>query len=51
MTYVLGFAVCGAASVVAGVTLTLGMGAGFIAAGGFLLLGSYIITKGLPSDG
>jgi hypothetical protein len=51
MTYVLGFAFSGAASVVAGVGILAGSGSAFIAAGVFLLAAAAYITRGMTPDG
>lgn len=51
MTYVLGFALCGAASVTAGVSVIAGAGWGLVTAGVFLLAASWYITQGLKPNG
>lgn len=51
MTYVLGFAVGGAALCVAGVGVLVGVGYALLTAGAFLLAGSWYITQGLKTNG
>ncbi|WP_202844793.1 hypothetical protein [Luteimonas saliphila] len=51
MTYVLGFALCGAVSVVSGVALLAGAGWALVASGAFLLAAAGYITKGLTPNG
>lgn len=51
MTYVLGFALAGAASVTAGVFVVAGAGWAMMAAGAFLLVASWYITQGLKPNG
>lgn len=51
LTYVLGFSVGGAASIVAGVTIVAGAGWAFIALGGFLIAGAGFITRGMTPNG
>lgn len=51
MTYVLGFALAGATSVVAGVGILAGVGSAFVAAGVFLLLAAGYITRGMTPNG
>lgn len=50
MTYVLGFALCGAVSVVSGVAVLAGAGWAMVAAGVFLIAASGYITKGLTPN-
>lgn len=49
MLYVLLFALAGAACVVCGVIMLVGVGWGLVAAGGFLLVASAYITRGITS--
>lgn len=49
MTYVLGFAVGGAALVVAGVGVLAGAGWSLVAAGAFLIAAAAFITRGMGS--
>lgn len=49
MLYVLLFALAGAACVVCGVIMLVGVGWGLVAAGGFLLAASAYITRGITS--
>ena len=51
MTYVLGFAIGGAVSIVAGVAVLLGAGSALLAAGFFLIAAASYITKGLKPNG
>lgn len=51
MTYVLGFAVAGAASVTAGVAVIAGLGWGMVTGGLLLLAASWYITQGLKPNG
>lgn len=51
MTYVLGFALAGAASITAGVGILAGAGWALVSAGAFLLAASGYITKGLKPNG
>lgn len=51
MTYVVGFALGGAASVVYGVALLAGSGWALVASGVFLLAAAGYITKGLTPNG
>jgi hypothetical protein len=51
LTYVLAFALSGAACVVAGVALLAGMGWSLMAAGAFLIASAAFITKGLTPNG
>jgi hypothetical protein len=51
MTYVLGFASGGAASIVAGVAVLAGAGLALLVAGAFLIAAAGYITKGLKPNG
>jgi len=51
MTYVLGFATGGAASIVAGVAVLAGAGLALVVAGAFLIAAASYITKGLKPNG
>lgn len=51
MTYVLGFALSGAVSVVAGVALLAGAGWALVACGALLFAAAGYITKGLTPNG
>ena len=51
MTYVLGFSVGGASSVVAGVGILAGAGSAFVVAGLFLLAAAVYITRGMTPNG
>ena len=51
LTYVLGFAMAGAVSIVAGVAVLLGLGWALVASGCFLILASAYITKGMTPNG
>lgn len=51
LTYVVGFAVAGAASIVAGVAIVCGPGLALIVAGGFMIGGSGFISRGMRLNG
>lgn len=51
LTYVLLFAVGGAASIVAGVAVVAGAGWAFITAGVLLIAGSAFVAKGMSANG
>jgi hypothetical protein len=51
LTYVLGFAVIGAAGIVAGVAILAGAGWALIASGVFLIVGAGFITRGMSPNG
>ena len=51
MTYVLGFALSGAASVVAGVAILSGAGWALVSAGAFLIAAAGYITTGMKPNG
>lgn len=51
LTYVLGFAVAGAASIVSGVAIMAGPGWALVTAGAFLIAGAGYITRGMSSNG
>lgn len=51
LTYVLGFAVGGAVSVVSGVAILAGTGWALVASGAFLIAASGYITQGMKSNG
>jgi hypothetical protein len=51
LTYVIGFAVAGAAGVVSGVAILAGSGWALIAAGSFAISFSAFITKGMSPNG
>lgn len=51
MTYVLGFAVAGAAGIVAGVAILAGPGWALIASGAFLIASAALITRGMSPNG
>lgn len=51
MTYVLGFATGGAASIVAGVAILMNAGMALIVSGVFLISAASYITKGLKPNG
>lgn len=51
MTYVLGFALCGAVSVVSGVAILAGAGWAMVATGAFLLAAAGYVTKGMSPNG
>lgn len=49
-TYVIGFAVAGAACIVAGAALLFGSGWALICAGAFFIAAASYITKGMKAD-
>lgn len=51
LSYIVGFGVCGAASIVSGVAVMAGAGWALVAAGAFLIAGAAYITKGLTPNG
>jgi hypothetical protein len=51
LTYVLGFAIAGAVSIVAGVAILAGSGWALVASGIFLIAGAAYITKGMTPNG
>jgi hypothetical protein len=51
LTYVIGFAVGGAASVVCGIAILVGSGWALVASGAFLIGASGYITQGMKSNG
>lgn len=51
MTYVLGFALAGAASIVIGISLLAGGGWALISAGSFLIAAAGFITRGMSPNG
>lgn len=51
MTYVLGFALCGSVSIVAGVAILAGAGWAMVAGGAFMIAAAGYITKGLTPNG
>jgi hypothetical protein len=51
LTYVLGFAVAGAVSIVSGVAILVGSGWALVASGVFLIAGAAYITKGMTPNG
>lgn len=51
MTYVLLFALLGAASIVTGVAVLYGAGPAFIASGVFLLSGAGFVMRGMSANG
>lgn len=51
LTYVLGFAVAGAAGMVAGIAMLAGAGWALIASGVFLIAGAGFITRGMSPNG
>jgi len=51
LTYIVGFGVGGAASIVSGVAVMAGAGWALVAAGAFLIAGAAYITKGLAPNG
>lgn len=51
MTYVLGFALLGASSIVAGAAIIWGAGPALIAAGAFLLVAAGVVVKGMKLNG
>ena len=51
MTYILGFSVAGASSIVAGVAILAGAGFALVTAGVFLIASAGYLTKGLKPNG
>lgn len=51
LTYVLGFSVAGAVSIVIGVFILAGSGFSLLTAGAFLIAAAAIITKGMTPNG
>lgn len=51
MTYVLVFALLGAACIVSGVVILFGAGPAFIASGVFLLSGAGFVMRGMSANG
>lgn len=51
LTYVLGFAVLGAVSIVSGIAVLAGIGWAMIASGAFLIAAAAFITKGMTPNG
>lgn len=49
LTYVIGFAFLGAASVVIGVAVLAGLGWALVSAGAFLLAAAWYITRGMTN--
>lgn len=49
LTYVIGFALFGAASVVIGVSVLAGLGWSLVCAGSFLLAAAWYITRGMSN--
>lgn len=50
-TYVVGFGVAGALSIVAGIGLLFGAGWALVSVGAFLIAAASYITKGMKADG
>jgi hypothetical protein len=50
-TYVVGFALVGALSIVAGIGLLFGTGWALVSIGAFLIAAASYITKGMKADG